>query len=135
MERFGLFALDATAQERLKLRVRLSVPKWLAAKTFRVEYSPNCASPWMVRLVGYGQGCIDGRPYAPMGLCNEEPTQDALGFGHSFAAAANNALKHWGNQKRLAEERIANPKYKAVQDALSKKAAQLNGKKVRIAHP
>lgn len=70
-----------------------------------------------------------------MGLCNEAPTQDALGFGHSFAAAANNALKHWGNQKRLAEEQRANPKYKAVQDALSKKAAQLNGKKVKIAHP
>ncbi len=112
MERFGLFALDATAEERLKLsatktnRVRLSVPKWLAAKTFQAEYSPNCASPWLVRLVGYGRGCIDGQPYAPMGLCNEAPTNDALGFGHSFAGAANNALKHWGNQKRLAEEQM-----------------------------
>jgi len=113
VERFGSFVLDATAEERLKLktvkqsRVRLSVPKWLAAKTFQVAYSPNCESPWLVRLVGYGQVHIDGRPYAPMGLGALEPTGDVLGFGATFALAANNALKHWENQKRLAQERIA----------------------------
>ena len=112
VERFGSFAQDATAEVRLKLktakqsRVRLSVPKWLAAKTFRVEYSPNCANPWLIRLVGYGQGHIDGRPYAPMGLGTLKPTGDALGFGATFALAANNALKHWENQKRLAQERF-----------------------------
>lgn len=37
-------------------------------------------------------------------LTEEMLTDDAIGFGKSLAEAAKNALKHYENQKRLAEE-------------------------------
>lgn len=59
-------------------------------------------------------------------LTEEKLTDDAIGFGNSFAEAAKNALKHYENQKRLAEEQKANPAFRQVQAILANKASKLH---------
>ena len=61
------------------------IPDWLLKLTFRVEYSPNCSLPFLVRLVGKGRGMIDGLPYIG------DKTDDALGFGATIEEAAEAA--------------------------------------------
>lgn len=55
------------------------IPDWLLELTFRVEHNPNCPSPFLVRLVQWGRGSIDGTD------------QDAIGHGRSLAEAAERA--------------------------------------------
>lgn len=55
------------------------MPDWLNAETFRVEHCPNCPSPFLVRLVQYGRGKIDGTE------------ADARGYGKTLTEAANKA--------------------------------------------
>jgi hypothetical protein len=59
--------------------------------TFAVQHSPNCPSPWLVRLPGES-GIIDNLPY--LSFCREsaEMTGDILGFGKTFDEAAGSAL-------------------------------------------
>lgn len=52
------------------------VPKWLKDCTCRIEYSPNCPIPFLVRLVGKGNGQIRG------------DTRDAIGYGQTIVEAA-----------------------------------------------
>lgn len=68
------------------------VPEWLKKKTFRVEYSPNCPSPYLVRLVGKGKYRITG------------DKTDACGYGKTLQQAADNALKE---QERSDEKFLA----------------------------
>lgn len=58
------------------------VPPWLLEKTFAVQYCPNCPKPWLVRLVGFGSGSLDNKPY------QHGQTRDALGFGKTCEEAA-----------------------------------------------
>lgn len=60
------------------------VPAWLKRKTFRVEYNPNCPSPYLVRLVAKQKYRITG-----------EKT-DACGYGKTLQQAAENARKAQG---------------------------------------
>lgn len=59
--------------------------------TFVVQHSPNCPSPWLVRMHGKS-AVIDMKPYLGFGLKKEELTEDALGFGKTFEEAADKAL-------------------------------------------
>ena len=63
----------------------------LSELTFAVQHNPNCPSPWLVRLPG-SSGAIDMKPYGDgIGLVRNQ-TADILGFGKTFADAANVAL-------------------------------------------
>ncbi|WP_175857908.1 hypothetical protein [Burkholderia anthina] len=66
------------------------IPDWLLGETFALQYSPNCPSRFLVRLVGRQRARIDLKPYctAP----EDQLTHDALGFGKSLAEAAEKAL-------------------------------------------
>lgn len=57
-----------------------AVPVWLREHTFRVDFNPNCPSPYLVRLVAPGRGVIHG---------DEE---DSRGYGQTLAEAAGAAL-------------------------------------------
>ena len=52
--------------------------------THAIEYSPNCPSKYLVRLVGNGQIILDNRPPGK--------TDDILGYGKTLAQAAKAAL-------------------------------------------
>jgi hypothetical protein len=56
----------------------------LKKMTHVVEYSPNCPSQYLVRLVGKGQGIIDKKPPGK--------TNDILGYGKTLAQAVKAAL-------------------------------------------
>ncbi len=77
---------------------QITVPNWLFTKNFVVEYDPNSQKPFMIRLKGYLQACIDKR--------TAEKTGDAIGFGHTFVEAAENAKKVLKEQKRLGIQRF-----------------------------
>lgn len=53
--------------------------------TYAVQYNPNCPQPFLVRLVGPGNGHIDYKPH------NE--TGDILGFGQTLEQAARQAIR------------------------------------------
>jgi hypothetical protein len=57
-----------------------------AGYTYVTEHSPNCPSPYMVRMVGTanGKGVIDRLPH-PL-------SKDAIGYGQTFEEAASKAL-------------------------------------------
>ncbi len=55
------------------------LPDWLSQETYRVEHCPNCPAPYLVRLVQYGRGRIDGTE------------ADARGYGKTLSEAANKA--------------------------------------------
>ena len=57
----------------------MAVPAWLSAQTYRVEYNPNCPSPFLVRLVAKGRSRIYG------------DEKDALGYGKTLDEAAEAA--------------------------------------------
>lgn len=76
--------------------VAWEIPVWLPKKTFALQYNPNCPSPFLVRMVGKGKGCLDLKPYISItvrGEPKEELTQDALGFGKTLTEAAEKARK------------------------------------------
>ena len=56
----------------------------LKEETFSVHHSPNCASPFQVRLIGKSQGRLDNNPHY-------SKTKDVLGFGQTLEEAARNA--------------------------------------------
>jgi hypothetical protein len=62
--------------------------KRLESLTFAVEHSPNCPSPYLVRLTGTGRGEIDHKP--------KHETQDVLGYGKTLAEAGLSALYQSG---------------------------------------
>jgi len=53
--------------------------------TYAVQHSPNCPSPFLVRLVGRWQGVLDYK------LASE--TKDICGYGTTLRQAARMALK------------------------------------------
>jgi hypothetical protein len=55
--------------------------------TYVTEHSPNCPSPYMVRMVGRanGQGVID--------KLHPLVSNDAIGYGQTFEEAAGEALE------------------------------------------
>lgn len=58
----------------------MKIPDLLKEQTFQVEHNPNCPSPFKVRLVQYGRGCIDGTEL------------DAIGYGKTLEEAAERAV-------------------------------------------
>lgn len=62
----------------------------ITKRTFAVQHSPNCPSPWLVRLPGKSC-CIDMKPYSHVTPLSEA-TGDILGFGKTFEEAADAAL-------------------------------------------
>jgi hypothetical protein len=62
----------------------------LKGRTYVLEYSPNCPSPYMVRLVGREMERIDKLPVWE--------SRDAIGYGQSFREAATAALKAQAEQ-------------------------------------
>jgi hypothetical protein len=86
---FGLPCEVVAEYEALKTAAAANAaPEWLAKETFAVQYSPNCPKPYLVRLIGRGQGTLDMRSYTNAG---EQSSKDVLGFGTSLAEAAENA--------------------------------------------
>ena len=69
-----------------------TVPDWLLTKTFAVQFNPNCAKPFLVRLVDPDMGQLDMKPYAVGGVENPDLTKDVLGFGMTLKEAAEQAL-------------------------------------------
>jgi hypothetical protein len=74
-----------------KLRENEEALKQLAEKTFAVQHSPNCPSPYLVRLAGRGKGMIDLKP--------PNRTADVLGYGKTLCEAAAAALEIQEKQK------------------------------------
>jgi hypothetical protein len=64
-----------------------NAPAKIAAEdlTFVCEHSPNCPSPYLVRLCGRGQGVIDKKPISE--------TKDAFGYGDTFEKAFLEAVE------------------------------------------
>jgi len=60
--------------------------KRLESKTYRVDHSPNCPSPYLVRLVGKGCATL----YA--GYYRDKECTDYLGFGKTLSSAAHRAF-------------------------------------------
>lgn len=67
------------------------IPEELKDKTFRLEYTPNCANPFLIRILGKGQGKLDGKPYI---YPKDDPrnSKDIIGFGTTLKAATNAAM-------------------------------------------
>lgn len=63
----------------------------ITKRTFAVQHNPNCPSPWLVRLPGRSL-FIDLKPYSSI-TSQDDVTGDILGFGKTFAEAADAALK------------------------------------------
>jgi hypothetical protein len=59
--------------------------------TYAVQHSPNSPSPFLVRLIGRGQGVLDYK------LADE--TKDICGYGTTLRQAAEEALKARAKQK------------------------------------
>ena len=66
-----------------------NIPEWMLRKTFEIQYNPNCASKFLVRLVRPGRGRIDRLPYS--GHETTELTKDILGFGETLEEASREA--------------------------------------------
>jgi len=69
------------------------IPEWLRAMTFRIDYSPNCPSPVLIRMPSIRSGGIDGKRY--FGFKGDKPgdlTKDQLFFGKTIGDAAARAL-------------------------------------------
>jgi hypothetical protein len=65
----------------------------LSKYTYRIEHNPNCPSQYLVRLVGWSRGQIDGKPTGhPLMAQNTETTADAYGYGKTLEAAAEAAI-------------------------------------------
>ena len=67
----------------------MNIPDWMLKKTFMIQHNPNCASPFLVRLVRPGKGRIDGLPYS--GHSDTVMTQDIIGFGDTLEEASREA--------------------------------------------
>ena len=74
---------EPPAEELRELLNRLAE---LERYTFRVEYSPNCAKPYRIRLVGSGAGEIDGLPV--------DRSLDLIAHGDTFVEAASKAVEY-----------------------------------------
>lgn len=75
-----------------------NIPAWMAQQTFAIQHNPNCAKPFLVRLIKKGQSGLDLKPYA-FGV----ETQDALGFGDTLEEASEAA--------RLSQAATPKPEY------------------------
>jgi len=69
------------------------VPLEIMKIVFHVEYSPACTKPFLVRLMGQGEGKMDKEP--------AHKTKDVMGYGDTFAEAAEMALSKRKAQKTL----------------------------------
>lgn len=67
----------------------------ISKKTYVVQHSPNCPSPFLVRLVGYRKGVID--------MLLPRQSGDAIGYGKSLSEAAANAMDSYYRQVESAE--------------------------------
>ena len=56
-------------------------------KTYALQHNPNCPSPFLIRLVGRGQGRLDLAPYTPVW-----ETKDRLFFGKTLKEAVELAV-------------------------------------------
>jgi hypothetical protein len=63
----------------------MSAGKKLSEMTYVVEHNPNCAFPYLVRLVGPGSGGLDKLPPGQ--------TKDVLGYGTTVEKAAGQAFE------------------------------------------
>jgi hypothetical protein len=57
-----------------------------------LEHNPNCPSPFLVRLPGWGTGVLDRK-------VNMAETNDAFGYGKTLELAADVAFKMHERQK------------------------------------
>jgi hypothetical protein len=71
------------------------IPQEMLKKTFVIEYSPNCAMHFQVRLVGLHRSHIDGLPL--------RETKDAIGYGMHASIAFDEACKAYEQQKVIYE--------------------------------
>lgn len=55
--------------------------------THVIQYSPNCPSPYLVRIVGKGAAALDNR----LNIGNT-PTTDCCGYGKTLERAARQAI-------------------------------------------
>jgi len=62
----------------------MNILKKLKQHTFAVQHSPNCSSPYLVRLVGRGAGVLD---------FENKGSKDAIGYGQTLEEAGVNALE------------------------------------------
>jgi hypothetical protein len=62
----------------------MDVMKRLRQFTYVTQHSPNCPSPFLVRLVGAGVGRLD--------LLQTDDTKDIRGYGKTEKSAARKAL-------------------------------------------
>lgn len=70
----------------------------MAKQTYRTEHSPNCPSPYLVRIVGCG--ILDGLP--------KGQTNDIIGYGRTFVEAASKALREKEDRRRASERERTN---------------------------
>lgn len=66
----------------------------MAKQTYRVEHSPLCPAPYLVRLVG--GGIIDG--------LGPKQTKDICGYGKTFVEAASKALREKEDRRRAKQK-------------------------------
>jgi len=64
----------------------------LSHLTYRLEHSPNCPSPYLIRLVAPRGGYIDGE--SPL------KTKDLLAYGRTLEASVEEALKLYEKKRR-----------------------------------
>lgn len=72
----------------------------LSNVTYSLHHNPNCSSPYLIRLIGKDQGCLDFLPYVT--FFGEEVTKDTLCFGKTLSEVVEEAIKtleikqdHW----------------------------------------
>ncbi len=66
----------------------------LNGKTFIVQYGPHCPHPYLIRMVGRGQGKLDLLPYPDPIMLSQPPfTQDIIGSGETFAEAVDAVMR------------------------------------------
>ena len=63
----------------------------LSEHTYSVLHSPNCPSPFLIRLCGFSRAMID--------YDVPKKTHDAFGYGKTFDEAARNAMNMWQEQR------------------------------------
>ncbi len=66
----------------------------LEGKTHLIQYSPHCPHPYLIRMVGKGQGKLDLLPYPDSLKLSQPPfTQDIIGSGETFAEAVDAVMR------------------------------------------
>jgi hypothetical protein len=87
----------AAAGDIVQLQKHLVAQK-LEKLTHVIEYSPNCAKRWLLRLVGFRQGKMDKLP---------KNTNDAVGYGDTLEDAFDAAYAVYKQQEAAAKTKLA----------------------------